>query len=803
MALRIYKSRRKRFAPPSRTEPAAQPKTARSTATGLLIGFLLWAVALALVFISGLKPFSSLTVGQRSPLTVVAAVDFSCRDVAKTELNRQQTANEIPPVFSIDYRMLNTASRSLDKLFGRLAQIRQPAAVPQDIAGQDREIGDVLDLLGLPIAATQARQLAPAGQEDQVLESLKSSLRDTWATGIISPQEKKSRYQGTALANRIALRDAEGSLHGPVRLDSLLLPEAALDAVAKSVLAQNPSIPKNALTALLQPWIVPNLVYDPHETAVRKSAAEEAVETVEMKVRAGTTLVEAGERVTPQILEQLGAHEERRGRLESAADRAVKRIGTAGLLFAALIACVGLLQILRPDLTRRANPILLLATLSLLALVPAKGFMILSSNTSPIPPAVLEFALPLALAPLLASILVGREAAVTLGLWNSFAMAVMFDHHFTVFALGLVVTVVAVLSTLDVRRRSRLYRAGFFVGLAEMLYAISIAAIDQQTAAVVSSQALTGLANGLLCALLASLLIPLFEFLFGVTTNLTLLELSDMGNPLLQRLAMEAPGTYHHSIVTANLGQAAAARIGANALLVRVCAYFHDVGKLAKPEFFTENMRLRDNPHDDLTPSMSTLVITSHVKEGVGLARRHRLPRCVIDGIQQHHGTSLVSFFFHRARQEQEEAETNGGPRANGRSVNEGDFRYEGPKPQTREMAILSLADSVEAAARSIEKPAPGRLEGLVHEVVDAKLLDGQLDECNLTLRELAAIKRSFVFSLANMLHVRIAYPQNETPSAQPAGRTTPAVGADPEAGSLALGTGGPAVGRSDAGPDR
>jgi putative nucleotidyltransferase with HDIG domain len=309
-----------------------------------------------------------------------------------------------------------------------------------------------------------------------------------------------------------------------------------------------------------------------------------------------------------------------------------------------------------------------------------------------------------------------------------------------------------------------------------MLYGVSLAAIMQHSIPVVAAQALAGFASGIVCAFIAGLLIPLFEIVFRITTNLTLLELSDMGNPLLQRLAMEAPGTYHHSIVVANLAQAAAVKIGANGLLARVCAYFHDVGKLAKPEFFTENMLHGENPHDELNPSMSTLLIMSHVKEGISLVRRHKLPPCLADAVAQHHGTSLVSFFYHQAKKREAEEVAAGGKGANGRSVTEESFRYEGPKPQNREMAILSIADSVEAAARSLQKPTPGRIENLVKEIVDAKLADGQLDASNLTLTDLAAIKRSFVFTLANMLHVRIAYSQDENKSLQQAGKTSPGV---------------------------
>jgi putative nucleotidyltransferase with HDIG domain len=220
----------------------------------------------------------------------------------------------------------------------------------------------------------------------------------------------------------------------------------------------------------------------------------------------------------------------------------------------------------------------------------------------------------------------------------------------------------------------------------------------------------------------------------------------------------------------ANLAHGAAEAIGANPLLARVCAYFHDIGKLSKPEFFTENSQTQENPHDRLSPTMSTLVITSHVKEGVTLAKRYKLPQPVLDSIQQHHGTAMVSYFYHRAKQQAVGGTGNGGNAASEGDVDSESFRYSGPLPATREMTILALADSVEAASRSLENASPSRIENLVNEIVDGKMRDGQLDQSALTFSELSAVKRSFVFTLTNMLHARIAYPKpNEDQHEQPA----------------------------------
>jgi hypothetical protein len=237
-------------------------------------------------------------------------------------------------------------------------------------------------------------------------------------------------------------------------------------------------------------------------------------------------------------------------------------------------------------------------------------------------------------------------------------------------------------------------------------------------------------------------------------------------------MTIEAPGTYHHSLVVANLAEAAAEAIGANATLCRVCAYFHDVGKLVKPDYFTENMSFERNPHEDLAPTMSALIIIAHVKEGVDLALKYKLNQSIIDIVQEHHGTSLVYYFYKRALQMHEDA------RAGGKimkmrpddipEVCEESFRYSGPKPQTKESAIVSLADAVESASRSLEKPTPAKIEQLVNDIIDQRISDRQLDECNLTLRDIRIIAERFRFTLMTMLHSRIAYPRQETKAAAP-----------------------------------
>jgi len=460
--------------------------------------------------------------------------------------------------------------------------------------------------------------------------------------------------------------------------------------------------------------------------------------------------------------------------------------GDGAFLFVGLFAAGLFLEIMKPGFLHRNSRILLLSLISLASLIPAKALLYVGERTLLIPPGIVGFFLPFALAPLLATMLVGNMVGIAVGVWTTLAMTILAGHSFPLFVTGMVATAVAIRTGRNVRTRSKVFRTGLVIGLSQITCVFGLTAVNWATSdpILILHQAGACLISGFFSALVVLLILPFFEGLFHITTDITLLELSDLGHPLLQRLAIEAPGTYHHSLVVANLAQAAADETGGNSLLARVSAYFHDIGKLTKPDFFTENIKLKNNPHDDLPPSMSTLVITSHVKEGLSLAMLHKLPDAIMNVIREHHGTSLLSSFHHKAKvqpefepAEPENAQTDGRLR-----VNEDDFRYAGPKPRSRESAIISLADAIEAASRSMEKTTPGHIENLVNDIANAKVKDGQLDESELTFAEFTRAKHTFVFSLTNMLHGRVSYPKNKNRTEQQPGTVPGAQGANKKA---------------------
>ncbi len=334
------------------------------------------------------------------------------------------------------------------------------------------------------------------------------------------------------------------------------------------------------------------------------------------------------------------------------------------------------------------------------------------------------------------------SVAVTLGAGGGLEMALIF----------FVGSVTAAYSVRDARSRGTMINAGFYVACMQVFAAVLLAL---GTTNIASREFLNNVVrplavNGFLAAFITLATLKIFESLFGVVTNFSLLELSDFNQPLLKKMILEAPGTYHHSLVVSNLAEAAAEAVGANGLLTRVGAYYHDIGKIEKPEYFTENQLLDANKHDNLEASVSRLVIISHVKQGLETAKKYKLNPVIADFIPQHHGTSLTYFFYQKALEAAEDPAT----------VKPEDFRYPGPKPQSRETAIVMLADSVEAAIRSLEEPTPKRIEELVRKIINNKFIDGQLDECNLTLRDIDKIALTFTRALSAMYHTRVRYPE-------------------------------------------
>ncbi|HRH96045.1 MAG TPA: HDIG domain-containing protein [Prosthecobacter sp.] len=373
--------------------------------------------------------------------------------------------------------------------------------------------------------------------------------------------------------------------------------------------------------------------------------------------------------------------------------------------------------------------------------------------------------LPHAFGPVVLSVILGRRIGLFGAVYATLlgVLVCVSVSAPTYMATSALLGFTGVLLTKQVRRRNRLFMAGLYVGLVAMAFSLLLheaagVIMEEKVGRMIGLPLLVGVVTGMA----VGGLLPVLESVFGVTTDVSWLELGDLNHPLMRRLSIEAPGTYHHSLVVANLSEAAAETIGASASMCRVCSYFHDIGKLSKPEYFIENMDPSANPHEDLTPRMSALVIIAHVKDGVDLAIKHNLNSRIIDVIEQHHGNSLAWYFYRQALDQKAEVERqvkqSKAKEDDVPQVSEDTFRYPGPRPQFKESAIISLADAVESASRTLEKPNATRIETMIAEIVQGRMADGQLDDCDLTIAELARIKASFAKTLLSMMHGRIKY---------------------------------------------
>ncbi|CAN5240972.1 hypothetical protein BH23VER1_BH23VER1_12210 [soil metagenome] len=443
----------------------------------------------------------------------------------------------------------------------------------------------------------------------------------------------------------------------------------------------------------------------------------------------------------------------------------------------AVVLAVAVVQFFanHPNSFRRNSRVTLIFGLILLQLVLVKVIGV-SVRSSGIPEQFAFLLMPYALGPLALSVLLGRTQGIFVAVFGSLwgCLLVPVPYLFPFLVTSLVTGFVAVYVTNQVRKRSRLVRAGVYVGITGLaltaavgfisLDGVTLTEMTREDWRLLGLQVFCVLLVGTFTATVVSGTLPVLESLFRVTTDISWIELADLNHPLLKRMTIEAPGTYHQSLVVANLSEAAAECIGANPTMCRVCSYFHDIGKLAKPEYYIENISEEHNPHDDLTPTMSALVIISHVKDGIDLALKHKLSSEILHVIEQHHGSSLIYFFYRRALDQQEnfkrQVEDGNANEEDIPEVDPKNFRYPGPKPQFRESAIISLADAVEGASRTLAKPTPAKISQLIEEIVQSRIRDGQLDECDLTFAELEAIKKSFQATLRSMLHNRVAYPK-------------------------------------------
>ena len=497
-------------------------------------------------------------------------------------------------------------------------------------------------------------------------------------------------------------------------------------------------------------FLKPNLTFNKNETEERKKITKEKINPVYLQIKRGEIILRPGDRVREEHLLVLQA-------LRKAQERSHLLIMLVGMGLLTFLILATLYQFATQNI-RKITPTqkdLLFFATALVGIVALLKLFQLSTDALgeeflSIPSSSYIYLFPIATGAMLVRIVLNSEVAIAFTLLTGYFSAVLMGNQLFYFIFTVVGSLIGAHKVARCEQRSILIKAGISVGGINVLMIIAYNLLSGNPLRMaLLPDLIMGFLGGALASVLVLGIVPIVEIVFGYTTDIKLLELANMDHPLLKDLILQAPGTYHHSIIVGSLVEAAAKSIGANPLLTRVSAYYHDIGKLKKPLYFIENVGGEDNKHNHLTPAMSALILISHVKDGVEMARENRLGERIGHIIQQHHGTSLISFFYQKAKgKENPEME----------SVNEEDFRYPGPKPQTKEAGIVMLADSVEAASRALTDPTPSRIKSLVQRVTNNIFLDGQMEECELTLKDIQKIQESFDRILTAIFHQRVDY---------------------------------------------
>ena len=490
----------------------------------------------------------------------------------------------------------------------------------------------------------------------------------------------------------------------------------------------------------------PNLIYNAEATAEAIQEASNAIQPVQKNIKAGEIIVRAGDRVTVEqisILEQLG--------IQRTQSYTSTLIG-AGLFV--LLTFWVLIQFLRryySDIFKDDRLMLLIGLVFIIILLLTRFLTMIKISDNAEINSLVGYLAPVAAGSMLIAILLDNRLAHFLTLVMALYVGLITEGNQLFYGItAFVGGTVGVFQVYRLSQISDLAKSALYVALANIVTIVTLSMIGGSLSwNLILVGILIGAINGILSAILMIGALPYLESAFSITSMLKLLELSNPNHFLLKRLLLEAPGTYHHSLMVGNLAEASAESIGANPLLVRVGAYYHDIGKLKRPEYFVENQRGFENPHEKIAPALSALIITSHVKDGLEYARDAHLPEVVNDFIAQHHGNSLTRYFYGRALEEDRDG-----------TISEDSFRYEGPKPQSKEVALVMLADSVEAAIRSLQEPTDAKIREMVKKIIKDKLNDGQLESCDLTFKDLDTITQSFCTILEGMYHKRIEYPE-------------------------------------------
>ena len=714
----------------------------KSKFVSLIILTVIWFFcALVLIIPSGSSFEFYLVAEQQAPKTIHSDFDFVYLNKIATDEKREKTKSAIPLIYEIN---TDACKKSIDKAQRLLKEISNPS--------KNKE-----KTLNLPSSYTKS--LLTIINDPKKLELFNEKLAITVYKGIISPIELKNLKDNT----KICIIDISNDhIRPPKPYNSIPTSIVAANNFSQEVALdyspQNRQKLQKALYKFSLKFLDHNLKYNKKLTEIEQNIADSSIENnVFNEIYKGDTILQKGKKVTPAILEKFKAYELEKNKLTNSTffwENFTYNI----IMSLILVIIIGIyFYNLHPKILQSNQKMATIAaviTISVLFILFADKFFNILATEYNLAVNLKTCLIPLGLTSILLSVLIGLRAATFASLLVALIAAIKLDSYFVVI-LGIGISCISAYAV----HESKNYKEYFI----KAVLSVSIAFLAMeffgqlkfiiQNPDIIPILAGLSLLNGFLTAVISLAILFSLESLFQINTDMSLLNLCDYNHPLLKRLQLEAPGTFHHCLVVATLAEQAANAIGANPIKARVCALFHDIGKLARPEYFSENNIGTGNRHFELRPGISCMIIMNHVKEGVNLALKYKLSSLIRDAIQQHHGTNLVYYFYKRALDEADKKT---------RDITECEYRYPGPKPYEKEIVLVSLADSCEAASRSLVKPTPSKVEALVWEIIRKRIREGELDKADFTFGELAVAKKSFIKTLNSMLHTRINYPTEE-----------------------------------------
>ena len=667
--------------------------------------------------------------------------DLLVKDKRATEKNMEDAARKVLPVYDYAPSVLPEIEGIIDSAF----------SVMRRRSSEKTQKGEVEHILGFELTSREFLVLKTYRFNEKLIKRLEDLTAPLMKQGIVSDKELLLQEEGIVVRN---IQTGEEATRRD--LDSLLDYQEAKEAIKKTLEGpQTQNVPidlRGVMAKIINNLVSPNFTFNREETDRRRTVERTLVKPVFFSIEKGEILLRKGERVTEEGLLKLEALREERRK----GGTLVMVIGFFLLtgFFVAAFYLFSTKNIRKVSPTNKDILFLILILISSLGMARisvaiAEG---LAGAFPGVPLSSYYYFFPVAAGAMLIRVVLNSEVALVYAIFVSLLTGLLLGEGIFLPIFYLIGSIVGAHSVARCDQRSQLIKGGLLVGLTNFLL---VSFQGMSTGRIFEVDILFGLLMGLAGGAVAGIMVvgitPVVESIFGYTTDIKLLELANLDQPLLKEMLMKAPGTYHHSMIVGNLAETGARAITINPLLARVSAYYHDIGKITKPQYFIENQMTGNNRHDKLTPSMSSLILVSHVKDGIELAKEHKVGSKIINSIRQHHGTRLINFFYQKAKEQE-----NTGMQ----EVDERDFRYLGPKPQTKEAGLVMLADAVEASSRTLDDPTPARIQGLVQKIINDIFIDGQLDECELTLKDLNAAAKSFNIVLNAIHHQRIEYPE-------------------------------------------